>query len=249
MLAPVECTERPFFHIHTPSQGTGANRVRFGNWYETLANALEAPCGKYHENNLSVITFNYDRSLEYYLTETRSRRYKISFADAWKEVGALTIAHIHGHLGPLVGDGARPYGRYPTADEIKKCAEGIHIVHEAGDEHPVNQAHSLLTLSERVIFIGFGYDDRNLKKLKWANLGSVNLQSSIVPTIGVKARASKLAEGSWCGMTPNSRLSVESQFGIALPAYGDNVANEFIHHLQPLQNSKDQLSQVMAQKR
>lgn len=37
------------------------------HWYELLLNTMDSPRGSFTENRLSIVTFNYDRSLEYYL--------------------------------------------------------------------------------------------------------------------------------------------------------------------------------------
>ena len=51
-LIPLEQSER-LFPPHAP----------VAHWYESLLNTLDTPQGAFAENQLSIITFNYDRSL------------------------------------------------------------------------------------------------------------------------------------------------------------------------------------------
>ena len=42
-------------------------RAPSDHWYALLANQLEIGTDRFGENKLSIVTFNYDRSLEHYL--------------------------------------------------------------------------------------------------------------------------------------------------------------------------------------
>ena len=46
-----------------------------GNWYEHLFGRMNAPFDSFGENRLSVVTYNYDRSLETYLFEALKHSY------------------------------------------------------------------------------------------------------------------------------------------------------------------------------
>ena len=53
---------------------------------------------EFSEHALSIITFNYDRSLEEYLYRVLGALYN---RDAEELVQGLSIIHVHGDLGPL----------------------------------------------------------------------------------------------------------------------------------------------------
>jgi hypothetical protein len=40
--------------------------IQDGDWYRNLFNAMNAPFAEFENNKLAVITYNYDRSLEFY---------------------------------------------------------------------------------------------------------------------------------------------------------------------------------------
>jgi hypothetical protein len=63
-LIPYEKEETLFF------SGT-----KKGHWYEYLFNKLNAPFNFFHENRLSIITFNYDRSIEHYFFKSLKSSY------------------------------------------------------------------------------------------------------------------------------------------------------------------------------
>ncbi len=48
-------------------QRTLFERGEQATWYEYLFNRLGDQSDRFHENQLSIVTFNYDRSLEYFL--------------------------------------------------------------------------------------------------------------------------------------------------------------------------------------
>jgi hypothetical protein len=66
---------------------------------------------------LTVVTFNYDLSLEAYMFETIKVRHELTDEEARATVKALDVQHVYGHLGPLqsVHGAGRPYG--PWVDQ------------------------------------------------------------------------------------------------------------------------------------
>jgi len=139
------------------------------HWYEVLWYKMKAPTwASFKKNALAVITFNYDRSLEHYLTTVVCNNYGIKAATAAQGLRLLPILHVHGILGEYA---APPYADYPYGrrvdsqllDTARRCIE---IVHESDASSPSFQkANELLKNAQKVIFIGFGYRDSNMNKL------------------------------------------------------------------------------------
>jgi len=146
-----------------PSQATEG-------WYHLLANYL----GKYKrdltENRLSIITFNYDRSLEYMLFKCLSARFKLTSDEAAEAVRSLNIHHVYGKLGSLPwekdGGFTRPYTNEATALELRNTAEGIRLIHElnpkAGELGAIREA---LKGAKHVFMFGCAFHEENLKVL------------------------------------------------------------------------------------
>ncbi len=155
-LIPLELPER-LFPPHAPG----------GHWYELLLNTLETPQGAFAENQLSIITFNYDRSLEHYLlrvleTRRRSERHAI------EALRSIEIIHVHGALGqlPPLARGGREYS--PTLNRETACAaaEQIYVVGEvSGDTEAFNRARAVLGQAQKIDFLGFGYHPESVRRL------------------------------------------------------------------------------------
>jgi hypothetical protein len=137
------------------------------HWYKWLW--LEALGGQAALGNgaLSLITFNYDVSLEAYLQSRLVARLRISPAEAVERITALRLVHIHGDIGPIEPfvPGGRTYGPITDAPTLGKAAEGISITYESLAEDKQYQMIELLRQAERVAFLGFEYGSDNLDKL------------------------------------------------------------------------------------
>jgi hypothetical protein len=136
--------------------------------YEYLYMRMKTSPDKFRENKVSILTFNYDRSLETYLVVALSKSYKISLREASNLLPP--IIHLHGRVGPLPwesGDG-REYSPSEDQDEIRKAAQSIKIIHENIDitcDENFSLASKLLSEVDRVCILGFGYNPINLERL------------------------------------------------------------------------------------
>lgn len=138
------------------------------NWYQYLYKMLNTSFDKFNENKISIVTFNYDRSIEQYLFMVLKSTYGKSYEDVARMVGAIPIIHVHGTLGSLtcLKGGGRPYETALTYSAIKTAQQSIIIIHESIDDVDFKQAHEVLSNAKRIIFIGFGYDETNLTRLR-----------------------------------------------------------------------------------
>jgi len=172
------------------------------NWYQLLWSRLaaDAPFDKFEDNKLRVITFNYDRSLEYYLFTMLEKTYPDKEEHEYV-VRMPKIIHVHGQLGCLPWQpgadqkNSVPYdaikGAYeqkqqhsysqghPVDDVIKRyfdCArKRIRVIHDDDeDTDDLKQAREWIKSYQRLYFLGFGYHPNNLHKLQVQKLRPVN---------------------------------------------------------------------------
>ncbi len=151
-----------------------------GHWYKYLSNLLHANTSfeEFHKNKLSIITFNYDRSLEHYLfTTLRANFHKKHPEEHVEKINAIKIIHIYGQLGYLpwqISNGPNiPFGLLPRPDESSKistiqCAiKGIKTMSEnfEKDNPQVKLARQLMSQAIKIYFLGFGYHPFNLEML------------------------------------------------------------------------------------
>ena len=119
---------------------------------------------------LTILTFNYDRSLEYYLFEAFRATLHLSVAQAKTILSEIEIIHLHGSIGRLPwqdgGESAYDYATEFNFLKIDTCAGGIRIIHE-NDEQDAGfvRAREVLGTADRVMFLGFGYNPTNIRRL------------------------------------------------------------------------------------
>jgi hypothetical protein len=138
------------------------------NWYEYFFNKLNARFEEFDKNSVSVLTFNYDRSLEQYLMTGLQNSYGKASGECAEKLHSLPIIHLYGQLGrlPSLGGEGIEFGAALNPDVLRRAAEGIQIIHEDVAKNPTfDRAHELLSNAERICFLGFGYDRTNLERL------------------------------------------------------------------------------------
>lgn len=144
------------------------------DWYQYLWWQMDRDFDAFRENKLAVITFNYDRSLEQFLLTALMKSYDKSLEEAAVELKSIPIIHVYGQLGLLEWQAnddqkadVRPYDIERTRETIKIAARGIQILSEGqGESAQFRKAHDLLIAAERVYFLGFGYNETNMERLK-----------------------------------------------------------------------------------
>jgi len=142
----------------------------YGDWYLYLSERLNASFDEFENNKLSIITFNYDRSLDHYLFTSLLNWHGRSVDDCIEKFKNLPIIHVYGQLGriPYPQRGCRQY--LPLGEDEKKisgavvgASQGITLLHEKESE--LEEVHNLLAAAERVCFLGFSYHLLNLARL------------------------------------------------------------------------------------
>lgn len=142
------------------------------NWYEYLFDKMKCRFEEFENNKLSIVTFNYDRSLEHYFFTGIENKYGKSPEDCAKVFKKIPIIHLHGQLGFLPWQSPdsgqwRQYGEDISERFAFRDASGqINIISEDISNNPeFTIAHELIEKAEVVYFLGFGYNDNNLHRL------------------------------------------------------------------------------------
>lgn len=146
------------------------------DWYHELWKILNVTkLDDFRNNKLSIITFNYDRSLEFYLiTSIRSSFPNISFDNA-KEIlfQTIPIIHIYGSLGEIISSNTScldskylSYGGELKGYGYNDWCKNLKIIPENHQSESLLEARKLISKSERIYFLGFGYGETNLKRLE-----------------------------------------------------------------------------------
>ncbi len=150
-----------------------------GEWYQHLWQFMDDAknLDVFGENKLSVITYNYDRSLEHYLHTTLTNSYGEPRKQACEEqLCHIPVIHLHGRLGRLPWQdeetAEEPVWDYEPYDEEKRtitaASKAIQILDEvdAVPSKHFQRAHKCLLKAKHIYILGFGYDPDNVKRLK-----------------------------------------------------------------------------------
>jgi hypothetical protein len=147
---------------------TESQEPRKDFWYPRLLGHLFDGRTPLSDNKISIITFNYDRSLEQFLHTAIKHRVNWSDEKTAEQLTTIPIVHVHGSLGslPWQSSDGRPYGNTTDIDTIQRAADSINIVSDTVDEtKEFRQARELLEEAEFIFFFGFGYGQANMRRL------------------------------------------------------------------------------------
>jgi hypothetical protein len=142
-------------------------------WYHKLVKAIAPRPNAVDCNRLAIITFNYDRSLEQYLTVALTNRFQNWSIDrAAEALERIPILHVHGQLGLLPwqsGSANRfKYNSELSAARLKDAANSIALIHESRHDNEIFQhAQRLIRESEYIFCLGFAYHDTNMAHLQF----------------------------------------------------------------------------------
>ncbi len=140
-------------------------------WYQYLFNRMRTPLlDQIEQNNITIITFNYDRSIEAYLHQTITHRYKISEDSSANIVRQFNIIHPHGILGDYPDV---PYSNDLTGTSLQTISKSIKIIHEINDKvdtfcsSEFEISHKALQESQKIYFLGFGFHEDNIRRFRF----------------------------------------------------------------------------------
>lgn len=165
LIACVLCRSERKDNIFSARSGTRSN------WYYYLFDKMGSTLSEIEGsiNNLAIITFNYDRSLEYFLYHALMNSYRLNADTCRGIISNLNLIHFYGLLGELseLNPKGRRFRNELGEDGLIKCIEGIKIIREGETQADgIKRAHEYLEIAKRIIFLGFGYDRTNLRRLK-----------------------------------------------------------------------------------
>ena len=129
------------------------------------------------EGALSIVTFNYDRSLDNFLFESVEVSYrKMLRHERVEQVRRVPIIHLHGQVGLLPwqaeGTEKRPVGYGSPMSEdpgVVDRAASLDIISEKNPNDPrFAEANKVIRQAKRIYFLGFGYHRDSLDRLNMA---------------------------------------------------------------------------------
>jgi hypothetical protein len=159
-----------------------------GNWYDFLWQQLsrDAPTiDAFKQNNLKVITFNYDTSFERFMVNSVRASYDVTL-DAAKIAfeATLPVIHVHGQI-PYKLAGRVLAQSEATSESIRAFSDQIIALHEGQDNsQEFSMARHLLGEAERAIFLGFGFHPENMRRLRVQDWPKRQVVASVYGLVG-----------------------------------------------------------------
>lgn len=151
-------------------------------WYQLFFNPLIGKDIKKTEKNLSnieIISFNYDRSLEYVLSNMihlRCYPQDTTPQRAFETMSKLKIHHVYGRLPalphePFESDNVIEYGATKTNNvhyQIDRLYNSKYQLHTCYEEkvHTTNY-NDIIFNADTVLMLGFAYHENNMKVLRY----------------------------------------------------------------------------------
>ena len=144
------------------------------SWYKYIFGKLSTSFNDFDKNKISFLTFNYDRSLEHYLMTALHHKYGKTEKECADKLQKIPIVHLYGQLSSLPwqnhsGNNVREYDTTITPETLKKSSAQIKIIYEDVDkmnDPEFKKAFQLLRTASRIYFLGFGYHETNLRRLR-----------------------------------------------------------------------------------
>lgn len=155
------------------------NRLKFENVEETWFNAffqlltLNTQLEGISErlSRVTIVSFNYDRTLEHFLHQAIQNYYGCSSDEAAKALASLVILHPYGSVGALpwqqLSTIAVPYGGDLGSSALLSVASTLRTFTEGTNsaESQITQIRNSVFDADTLVFLGFAYHELNLELL------------------------------------------------------------------------------------
>lgn len=123
----------------------------------------------FSNGNISFITFNYDRSLEYFFYDSLRCLYSEVAEDRIVQaLDHLKILHVYGNIAPLKWQNPGDYIDYKqkiNESILQNAANKIRTIYEEKENPELTEAKNLLQQATQIFFLGFGYAPENMEVL------------------------------------------------------------------------------------
>ena len=143
------------------------------NWYIELFDRVKDSFDDFDKNQISFITFNYDRSLEQFLFEALKHLFLSKTEEECAEkLKKIPLIHLYGKIDPLPWEDRTNGQGYSLTTNIylrlKNATENIKLINDERDVKKSKEfqgAHNLIKKAQKIYFLGFSFDSTNLERL------------------------------------------------------------------------------------
>ncbi len=155
-----------------------SNTKATGDWLTELFNLMHRGTNGtvedfLEQNNVSFVTFNYDRTIEHFFYLKLLHTYNLTPESALEALKQIEIKHVYGSLGPY-DPNKRNKTDFVNAD-YKQAADGIQLMFDVRQKETdeILRAQRLyFDHPKKQIFLGFAFDEQNIKTLRLNRMNS-----------------------------------------------------------------------------
>lgn len=146
------------------------------NWLQYLYNRMiGSSLEEFSQNQVSFVTFNYDRSVEMFLSTALQNAFGKTTEEVAAVLNEIPIIHLHGRLGYLPWQNpsqGREYSGHIDQAVMEICRREIKVVHEdiTDRDKDFARAKQVLGAAQRVYLLGFGFGTKNVERLDLRSL-------------------------------------------------------------------------------
>jgi hypothetical protein len=143
--------------------------------FQVMLEGVRAPSEFIDKNNVSFVTYNYDRFLESWLYSRIQSSFGLSDSEALDILNQIPIVHIYGMLGKF----PIPQEEIDDRNPWVPASVGIRTIFES-EVHSgeLENANALLDSSHKICLLGFGFHRENIELLKLHERSSAQLYAT-----------------------------------------------------------------------
>ena len=176
IVRAIQAAERSSKYFRSKEEHSAELRLNefSGTWYRSLTQLLTEGVRKSEVErvfeNLSVISFNYDRCIEAYLPRSISEYYGIEPGPVVDRFTEVPIYRPYGIAGELTWDRRTGFPRGFGGIDYKYLTDSSRLIRTftQGVEDPASlvDMHAALKEAEQIIFLGFAFHRQNMELLE-----------------------------------------------------------------------------------
>jgi hypothetical protein len=148
-------------------------------------------------SRVTIINFNYDRTVEHFLFSELQTAFKLESVEAQQAVSNLKTIRPYGSVGPLpwqADDGVVPFGHDfgSDHDRLFQVSSNIRTFTEqaAGDVRP--QIQAAIAQASVIVILGFGFHQQNMELLTSAQPGGKRIFATVFSIDGENYESLKI---------------------------------------------------------
>ncbi|NQT11700.1 MAG: hypothetical protein HQ582_03055 [Planctomycetes bacterium] len=178
-------------------------------WYRRLFDELALQEDSPRPGNTTILTLNYEQSLQYYLQHAYLYDCsEVHYSLAKKNIGNITYIYAHGTLGEFP---KRQLSEQDRGTIAVDAAKRMKIVSDQVDgTEPMRGAAEAIDQANNIVFLGFGYEMETMRRL-----------------VGASATSGKNFFGTVLGLPETRRDEVRKYFGNRIVLFDQPIEQWF----------------------